>query len=68
MPEGIYSRGKYPRTLQARSLFCYWALRELGVSATALAKRLRLSQAGVNISVKRGEKIGKEDKFEMFER
>ena len=36
-----------------RSLLCYWAVRELGVSATALAKRLRLSQAGVSISVKR---------------
>ncbi|MFX0197589.1 MAG: transposase, partial [Candidatus Hodarchaeota archaeon] len=29
-PEQIYSPGKYPRIVQARSLFCYWAVRELG--------------------------------------
>jgi chromosomal replication initiation ATPase DnaA len=35
----LYAPGKYPKAVQARSVFCYWAVRELGVSATALAKK-----------------------------
>ncbi len=66
-PEQIYSQGKYPKTVQARSLFCYWAVRQLGTSATALAKKLKLSQPAVSISVKRGEQIAKEHGFELLE-
>ena len=50
------------------SLVYYCAVRELGASATALAKRLRLSQPPVSISVKRGEKIAKEKGFEVLEK
>jgi len=32
-------------------LFCYWAVRELGVSATSLAKVLGLTQPAVSVSV-----------------
>jgi hypothetical protein len=35
-------------------------VRELGVSATALAKRLGIIHRAVSISVKRGEKIAEE--------
>jgi len=59
-PEKIYAPGKYKQRVDARSLFCYWAVRELDVRATDLAKKLRLSQPGVSISVKRGEKIARE--------
>lgn len=53
----IFSPGKYPLIVQARSVFCYWAVRQLGVSATALAKKLGISQPAVSLSVKRGETI-----------
>jgi len=53
--------------VQARSLFCYWAVRELGVSATALAEKLGLSHPAVSISVKRGEKVAKEKGYELLE-
>ena len=35
-------------------------VRELGVSATALAERFGMTQPAVSISVKRGEKIAEE--------
>ncbi len=35
--------GKHPMTVKARSLLCYWAVRQLGFSATELSKRLRIS-------------------------
>jgi lambda repressor-like predicted transcriptional regulator len=39
----IWSTGKYRHIVEARSLLCYWAVRDLGVSMTSLAKRLNLS-------------------------
>jgi len=42
-------------------------VRELGVSATALAKKLGLSQPAVSISVKRGKKIAKEKGVELLQ-
>lgn len=56
----IYSPGKYKRLIKPRSVFCYWAIRELDETATSLAKRLGLTQPGVSKSVLRGEKVVKE--------
>lgn len=66
-PEEIFAPVKYPVVVQARSLFCYWAVRELGVSATALAKRLKITQPAVSISVRRGEKLAIEKGFQLSE-
>jgi REP element-mobilizing transposase RayT len=59
-PGDIYSPGKYKRLIRPRSVFCYWAVREVGETATSLAKKLGLTQAGVSKSVLRGEKIAKD--------
>jgi putative transposase len=64
--EEVCSAGKYRKTVKARSVFCYWATRELGESATSLGRMLGLSQPAVSISVKRGEKIVKEMGIEML--
>jgi len=45
---------------EARSFFCHWAVRELGISGTHLAKRLGMSQSGVVYVVNKGEKAAKE--------
>ncbi|OQY15483.1 MAG: hypothetical protein B6I32_07240 [Desulfobacterium sp. 4572_20] len=45
--------------VKARSLLCYWAARELGVTIASLAKRLKISPAAVTQSVLRGERLGK---------
>ena len=54
-PNRIGARGRYADVVEARSLLCYWAVRELGVSATELARRFGMTQPAVSISVKRGE-------------
>lgn len=56
----IFSPGKYRKNVGARSVFCYWAVRKLGYTATELARRLGLTQPAVSVSVRRGEKIAKE--------
>jgi putative transposase len=63
----LYSLGKYERLIKPRSVFCYWAVRELAETATSLAKRLGLTQAGVSKSVSRGEKVVKERDLKLLQ-
>jgi putative transposase len=65
-PEIVTRSGRYPDTVQARSVLCYWAARELGISTLELAKRLGVSQPTASQSVKRGEKIIKEKEFKLM--
>ena len=53
-PERILRRGQSPSVVAARSVFCYWAVRELGRTTTALARELALTQPAVSIAVRRG--------------
>jgi len=63
----IYSPGKYRRLIKPRSVFCYWAVRELGVTATNLAGKLGLTQSGVSRSVLRGMAIVEEMNLKIIQ-
>lgn len=63
--EQIWSAGKQQSLVTARGVLSYWAVRELGISMTSLAKRFNLSVAAVSKSVVRGEKICKEKQFSL---
>ena len=58
-PEQIWTPGKHPEFVKARSLICYWATNELGVSQIGLRQHLGLSQSAISFSVKRGRTIVK---------
>ena len=58
--KAILKGGKYREVVPARRVLCCWGVRELGVSATALAQRLGMTQPALSISVTRGEKIAEE--------
>ena len=62
-PDEVFSKGRQSRKVRARSLLCFWAARELGMSHTALAKKLEMSPAGVGFSVERGESIAKKGTY-----
>jgi len=64
-PDEVFSKGRQDRKVKARSLLCFWAARELGMSHTALAKRLEMSLAGVGFSVERGESIAKKGSYSL---
>jgi REP element-mobilizing transposase RayT len=49
--------GRQPHRVKARSLFCFWAVRELGAATTTLAHRFGLTQPAVTLAVIRGEKL-----------
>ena len=53
----VLAPGKYPQNVKARSVLCYWATRELGMTTIELSKKLRLSQPTISQSAKRGQKI-----------
>jgi REP element-mobilizing transposase RayT len=63
----IFLKGKQQKRVKPRSLFWYWAVRELGISLTELAKRLGISVAGVGYSVERGEIIARENDYQLIE-
>ena len=56
-PFEIQAPGKERKRVEARSLLCYWAVRDLGINMAELSRRLKLSLSGVSLSVKRWEKI-----------
>ena len=53
----LFEPGKQRRRVQARSILCYWAARELEMSMVDLSRRFKLSPAALSLSVQRGEKI-----------
>jgi hypothetical protein len=59
----IWVPGKQPKVVQARSLLCYWATSELGVSQAWLSKRLKLSQPAISLSVARGRALSLENNY-----
>ena len=63
--EAIYSKGRRKIQVEARSLLCYWAVRELGHTATEMARRLGMTQPAVGYAISRGEKICKEGKYSL---
>ena len=48
------SKGRQQRRVKARSLLCFWAVREIGMSLRELAGRLEMSAPGVGFAVERG--------------
>jgi putative transposase len=53
----IWKEGKKAATVRARSLLCYWAIKELGMTAVAVAKRVRLSEPTVLRAAERGKQL-----------
>jgi REP-associated tyrosine transposase len=64
----VLSSGRQPLRVKARSLVCFWATRELGMSMVELSKRLKISQPTVSQSASRGEVIAKENKLNLVQK
>ena len=53
--EDLYSGSRKKAISEAKSLFCYWCVRELGESMTGMAKLLGLTQPAVGYAIERGK-------------
>ncbi len=67
-PEDIFQPGKQPLKVKARSLLCYWAVKELGFTMVDLASKLNVSQPAVSICVRRGEQIASENGYSIMDK
>ena len=65
--EEVTAFGKSPQTVKARSLLCFWAQRKLGMTTIEIGEKINLSQSAVSRSSLRGEKIARENQFELTE-
>lgn len=65
-PEKIMDSGKERKTVEARSILCYWATDSLGIRQTQLAKILKLSQPAVSQAVGRGKDLVKSRSYSFF--
>ena len=64
--EQVTAYGKSPQTVNARSLLCFWAHRKLGMTTIDIAEQLKISQSAASRSSLRGEKIERENQFELM--
>jgi len=65
--EDLYSGSRKKPISEARSLFCYWCVRELGESMTSIAKLLGLTQPAIGYAVDRGERLAKKEKYDLLD-
>jgi len=63
--EDLYSGSRKKRISEAKSLFCYWCVRELGERMTDMAK-LGLTQPAIGYAVGRGELLTKKEKCDLI--
>ena len=63
--EDIWLEGRYRHLVKARSLFCFWAVRELGVSMASLSRKLNISTVAVSKSVRRGSEIVQKEGYTL---
>ncbi|MEA2038756.1 MAG: transposase, partial [Thermodesulfobacteriota bacterium] len=64
--ENVWAVGKYRHIVYARSLLCYWAVREMGITMSSLALKLNISVSAVSKSTIRGQKLAKAGKYSLM--
>ena len=61
----ITGRGRQRDRVRARDLLCYWCTIERGIPMADLSRKFDVTLAAVSYAVKRGEKIAKENGFQL---
>jgi len=65
--EIVWEKSRRPQVVDSRSLLCFWASKELGMSMTDLAKRLNLTQPAISIAARRGGRIARENQYMLVD-
>lgn len=63
--EEILNPGKQPQRVRARSLVCYWAVKDLGMNGTEVATLLGIIQSSVSRATRRGEKLALDNQYSL---
>ena len=67
-PRELYEPGRQKRLSDARSVFCFFAVRELGISMASLAERFAITGPAISYSVKKGGKIVRKEGWTLGRR
>ena len=62
----IFAKNNQGMKVTARSMLCYWAVREVGFFIRSLAKRLGMSVPGVGYTAERGAAIVLENQYDLL--
>ncbi len=65
--EELFSRSRIKARADARGLYCYWAIRELGYALAELARQFNITLPGIVYAVRRGERISKEFDYKLLD-
>ena len=65
-PDDIFSKRKQPKKVKVRGLLCFWAIRELGISLTELARHLGISVPPVGYAVERAEAAARDKNYQLI--
>ena len=63
----VWTKGKYRHAVEARSLFCYWAVSELGTPMSLLGRKFGISIPAVSKSVARGRTIAETKGYSLVQ-
>lgn len=61
----LCAKGRRKDKVEARDILCFWAVSELSMSCTEVARRLGMSQPGVGYAVNRGKKAALESDYRL---
>ena len=64
-PVSYVKAGKEPERVRVRSLVCYWAVNDLGMNGTQIAKLLGVGQSLISRAVRRGEQLALETAIDL---
>jgi len=64
-PSDVLRQRRDPQTVKARSLLCYWANKDLGMTTVEIARRLKISQSGVCKATVRGVQLALEKSYRL---
>ncbi len=65
-PTEIFIKSRIKRRADARALYCFWAVRELGISLSEIAKELKISSSGVGYAVRKGEALAQASGYDLL--
>ncbi len=64
--EDLYTRGRHKKLVEARSVFCFWAVQELETSLIELAIRFAISEPAIGYAVRRGRDIVRKKGLKLY--
>ncbi|WP_028313249.1 transposase [Desulfatibacillum aliphaticivorans] len=66
-PDSVLSGTRRKPIPDARAVYCYWTVKELGVAQIQMARDLSMRSSTIAYAVQRGEKIVKENRWDIMD-